>query len=383
MNKTSASILAVLAAVLLVAGLWWSRHRSAPAPAAAAPVVAVTTAGVQQRDVPVTLEATGTVVSLNTVDIHPQVASTVRRVAIREGQTVRQGDLLFTFDDRADRANLEKARAQVAHDRAALADLQRQLDRARELRAQNFVAQSAVDSALAQVQAQQALLQSDQAAVHASEVNLGYNEIRSPLAGRAGAIDVHPGSYAQPAGNALVTISQLDPIGVSFAVPESELDALLHGAGAGADAASAEAAAIHVQPGGNGAAQQGRVDFVDNAVDPATGTIRVKGRLANPARQLWPGQFVTVELTTRILRNALVVPQAALILRDTQRSVYVVGADGKAQSRPVTLRYAAGDMAVVEGLAPGERVVVDGKQNLRPGTPVRATAGDAAQGAAS
>lgn len=370
MKKTSASTLAVLVAAAAAGGYWWSRHDATPAQAASGsvPAVAVTTVPVQQRDVPVTLEATGTVVSLNTVDIHPQVASTVRRVAIHEGQTVRQGELLFAFDDRADRANLEKARAQVAHDRATLADLERQWKRAQELQAQHFVAQSAVDSALSQVQAQQALLQSDQAAAHASEVSLGYNEIRSPLAGRAGAIDIHPGSFVQPGGNALVTISQLDPIGVSFVVPETELDALLHEAGG----ARGQAAVIHVQPGGSAAAQplQGQVDFVDNAVDPATGTIRVKGVLPNPTQQLWPGQFVTVRLTTRVLNRAMVVPQAALILRDTQRSVYVVGTDGKAQARPVQLRYAAGDIAVVDGLKPGEHVVVDGKQNLRPGTPV-------------
>ena len=140
-----------------------------------------------------------------------------------------------------------------------------------------------------------------------------------------------------------------------------------------------------MQPGGSDAAPplEGRVDFVDNAVDPATGTIRVKGHLSNTGQRLWPGRFVIVELTTRIIRNALVVPQAALILRDTQRSVYVVGADGKAQARAVTLRYADGDMAVVEGLKPGERVVVDGKQNVRPGAPVRAVAADVAQGASS
>jgi RND family efflux transporter MFP subunit len=377
MNKTSASTLAVLLAVAVAAGGWWLSHRpAAPAASSANASVAVTTAAVQQRDVPVTVEAAGSVVSLNTVDVRPQVESTIRQVAIHEGQTVRKGELLFTFDDRADRAKLEQARAQLARDRATLSDLDRQWRRAQELRAQNFIAQSAVDSALSQLQAQQALLQSDTAAVHASEVGLGYNEIRSPLSGRAGAITVYPGSLAQPSSNPLVTISQLDPIGVSFVVPETELDALLQ--------AGTRNVAIAVQPGGADAGTaplEGHLSFIDNAVDPATGTIRVKGLLPNPAQRLWPGQFVTVRLRTRLLKDALVVPQAALILHDTQRSVYVVGADGKAQARPVQLRYAEGDIAVVDGLKAGERVVVDGKQNIRPGSPVRDT-GDASTGAA-
>jgi RND family efflux transporter MFP subunit len=170
-----------------------------------------------------------------------------------------------------------------------------------------------------------------------------------------------------------VTISQIDPIGVSFTVPEGQLHALLQGGGQAAIEVSAGRAS-----GGGGASApapddvlRGEVSFIDNAVDATSGTLRVKGTLPNRKQQLWPGQFVTVRMTLRTLNGATVVPQSALILRGQQRAVYVVDADGAAQLRPVQLRYGRGELAVVDGVQPGERVVLEGKQNLRPGTLVR------------
>jgi RND family efflux transporter MFP subunit len=349
------------------------RKPGQPGPRAGGVAAQVVSIGLaQKRDVPVRIEAAGTVVSLNSVEIRPQVSSTVRNVAIKEGQFVRKGDLLFSFDDRSDRANLEKAQAQLLRDRATLADLERQWQRAQDLRAQNFIAQSAADTVLSQLEAQRALVRADEAAVHASQVALSYNAIRSPLAGRAGAIAVHPGSLVQPSGNPLVTISQVDPIGVSFTVPETQLGSLLRGEAAAAVEVvlPADAHGAHNGP----SALQGQVSFVDNTVDPASGTVRVKGMLPNPKQHLWPGQFVTVRMTLRTLKDATVVPQAALILRGNDRSVYVVDAGGVARLKPVQLRYAAGELAVVDGVQPGERVVLEGKQNLRPGTPVREAA---------
>lgn len=364
---------ALLCGVAAIAVLLWhgSRAQQPAAPARGTAAQTVSLAVVQQQDVPVTVEAAGTVVSLNSVELRPQVASTVRSVAVKEGQFVRRGQLLFTLDDRAARAELEKAQAQLLRDRATLADLQRQWQRAQDLRAQNFIAQSAADTVRSQLEAQQALLRADEAAVHASQVQQGYMSIRSPLDGRAGAIGVYPGSLVQPTGAPLVTVSQVDPIGVSFTVPESELSGLL----------GEQGATLQVQVPGSEQALAGRVSFVDNAVDPASGTIRVKGTLPNPKQQLWPGQYVNVRLALRTLEGATVVPQAALILRGNERFVYVVDTAGTAELRRVQLRHAAGEQAVVAGLQPGERVALEGKQNLKPGTPVRA-AGAAASGAA-
>ena len=377
-----------LAALAAAAWLLRPQAQAPAATSAAAAAQTVTVVRAQARDVPVTIEATGTVVSLNSVDIRPQVSSTVRQVAIKEGQFVRQGDLLFAFDDRSDRANLEKARAQLLRDRATLADLERQYKRSQELRDQNFIAQSAVDTVLANLEAQRALVASDAAAIHSSEVALSYNQIRSPLAGRAGAIAVYPGSLVSPSGAALVTISQVDPIGVSFTVPESQLAPLLQ-ASSGAPASvtvrvpgqvAGPASAVSGAAGG----VVGQVSFIDNTVDAQTGTIRVKGQFPNAQHQLWPGQFVTARMTLRTLAGAVVVPQSALILgANQQRSLYVVDESGTAQLRPVQLRYAFGEFAVVDGVKPGERVVTDGKQNLRPGTPVREAVAAAPAGRAS
>jgi len=365
---------------------------SASAVRAGAQTVSVVAA--QQRDVAVVVEAAGTVVSLDTVDIRAQVAGSVSEVVVREGQFVRRGDVLFRLDDRAHRADLERAKAQLLRDQATLADLNRQLTRAQDLRAQNFIAQSAVDSVLAQVEAQKAAVAADQAAIRSSEVALSFDTITSPLSGRAGAVVVYRGSLVQPTGAPMVTISQLDPIGVSFTLPEAQLAAVLRASGlhqgsapprAAAPRATAAASAAgsgtivvslpnaERSRGAAGDEMLGRITFVDNAVDTTTGTIRVKGELPNAAHRLWPGQYVNVRMTLRTLSNAIVIPQSAMIIRGNERSVYVVKADATVEARPVQPRYSAGEVVAVEGLEPGEKVVVEGKQNLRPGSAVRET----------
>ncbi|MEY4748695.1 MAG: hypothetical protein RIQ60_909 [Pseudomonadota bacterium] len=439
--KRSVPFVIVLVLGAAGAGWWWTQRSAQPAASPAAGANAanrsgapqtVTVASVQQRDVPVTLEAAGTVVALESVDVRAQVSATVRSVAFQEGQFVRRGEPLFHFDDRGDRAVAERSRAQLLRDRALLTDLQRQLERAKDLRGQGFVSQSNVDSVQAQVDAQTAAIRADEATVQASEVTLSYASIAAPLSGRAGVINVTPGSLVTPGGSALVTISQIDPIGVSFNVPEAQLANLLRSqqsaaggkgaAGGGKPGAksdgnkpgsSASAASKAASASGNAAgstaakpgpaalaagaiavslpapergrnappaeAWPGRISFIDNAVDTSTGTIRVKGTLANRQQQLWPGQFVTVRMTLRTIKDALVVPVAALIQRGNERSVYLVTSDGKAEQKVVQQRYVFGDSVVVEGLALGDRVVVEGKQNLRTGSPVREAAPDGAR----
>ena len=390
MKKTSIAIGLVVVGVAAGGVSWWRGKTAATAADAAAsapkPVQSVTLFTVRQQDVPVNIEAAGTVVPLNTVEIRPQVSTTtIKRIAIKEGQRVRQGDLLFTFDDRADAANLEKARATLLRDRATLADLERQLARAKDLRGQNFIAQSALDTVQSQLDAQRALVASDEAAVRSAEVALSYNTVRAPLAGRTGAITVNPGSLVQPSGAALVTISQVDPIGVSFTIPEAQLAALLQGGATNQGAQGAKATVL--VPGADRnqrTAVDGVVSFIDNAVDSTSGTIRLKAELPNAKQLMWPGQYVTVKLTLRTLKDAAVVPQAAVIQRGQERQIYVVGADNVAELRPIQLRFAAGEMVAVDGVKPGERVVVEGRQNIRPGATVKdappAKAGAAASG---
>lgn len=339
---------------------------SAPASAASgaggAPV-SVTTVAAQQRDFAVVVRATGTVAPLSQVEVKSQVASVVTQVHVKEGDFVKAGQPLFTLDARTDEANLGKARAQLAKDQATLADAKRQLERSRDLLARNFVSPSAVDTAQANVDAQQAAVQADQAAIDAVRVSLGYARITAPSAGRVGAINVFPGSSVTPGGAALVTITQLDPISVAFSLPQRHV---------------ADALRLLKQGGGKVVAtlpeargeRAGTLQFVDSAVDAASGTVKVKARFDNAGQALWPGAYVDVALTVQTIPGAVVVPQAALVQGTRGNLVFVVDRDNKAQPRPVTVVQTNGPDAVVDGVKPGERIALDGRQNLRPGTPV-------------
>lgn len=374
----------VVAAVVVVAGVGYglaSRGKgeggaAAPSAAASGAPVSVSTVRAQRRDYEVTLEATGSVTALNSVDIRPQVASTITQVHIKEGQFVKAGELLFTLDARTDEVNVAKAQAQLEKDLASLADAQRQLTRSKDLLAQNFVSQSAVDSSQTLVEGQQAVVSSDRAALAAAKVALGYNRIVAPGAGRAGAINVFPGSSVQPATSTLVTLTQIDPIAVGFNLPQRNLGEALRNLQSGRGVVTA------VLPEGRGTLT-GKLQFVDNNIDASSGTVKVKAVFDNKQQTLWPGAFVSVRLVVETLKDATVVPQASLIQGPRGNIVYVVDDGNKAVARPIVVVQAAGTEAVVTGVKPGERVVVDGRQNLRPGAPVaeRAASGAAGKGA--
>jgi len=356
-----------------------------PAVSASAPPVSVSTVVATKRDFPVSVRATGTVAPLSSVDVKPQVSSIVTKVHVREGQFVRAGELLFTLDARSDEANLGKAQAQLAKDQATLLDAKRQLERNRDLLARSFISQGAVDTAQANVDAQQAALQSDQAAIDAVKVSLSYARITAPSAGRVGAIAVFPGTSVSPTGAALVTITQLDPISVAFSLPQRHvtdaLKLLSSNSGSGGNVTA-------TLPEGRGQ-RQGRLQFVDSQVDAASGTVRVKAGFDNKDQALWPGAYVDVQLTVQVIGDAIVVPQAAIVQNARGSVVFVVDGENRAAIRPVNVLQAAGLDAVVTGVKPGERVVLDGRQNLRPGSPVivrdgaAGRPGRAASGAAS
>ncbi len=358
-------IYAAIAAVAIGGAGWLILARSAAQPSSAreAPAVSVSTTTVLRQDVPVSLEAIGTVASLNVVDVRPQTSNTVATVHIKEGQFVRKGDLLFSLDDRADRANLEKALAQLQRDQATLGDLERQLKRSQEQVAKNFISQSSLDTVFSQVEAQRAALQSDRAAIHSAEVALSYDTIRSPLNGRAGGIAIFAGSLAQPS-TTLVTIAQIDPIAISFTLPEAQLQRVLAASRKGAVPVNA------IVPGAK-APLQGKLNFIDNTVDPTAGTVRAKATFANPEMSLWPGQYVTSRINVGAIEGALVVPQAAVITNTTGKVIYLVDASGSAQLKKIDVVHEFDGNAVVMGVAEGDRVVVEGKQNLRPGQKVR------------
>lgn len=331
-------------------------------------------AAAQKQDVAVDVDANGTVVPLSSVEIRPQVSREVRQVHVKEGQNVAAGALLFTLDNRAELAALEQARAHLARSEASLADLERQAARSRELMAQRFISASAADNVQTQVETARAQAQSDRAALRAAQVDLDRTVLRAPSAGRIGAINVYPGSMAQ-ASAPLAVITQMDPIAVAFAVPESGLPGLLDGLRSAAAPAAVTATVPASGPGAEAHSLTGRLSFIDSAVDAQAGTIRVKAQFSNQGAQLWPGQFVQARVTLATLRSAVVVPLAAIVTTGNAARVYTVekNADGaqQAQARPVTVLHAFGGRAAVVGLDAGEEVIVEGKQHLKPGTKVR------------
>ncbi|MFC4161033.1 efflux RND transporter periplasmic adaptor subunit [Chitinimonas lacunae] len=326
----------------------------------------VTTVISRSEDVPLRITAQGNVVALQQVELRPQIASTVRQIHVREGLDVKAGQTLFTLDSRAEAARTSQSAAQLARDRAQLADAERNLARTRELHRQAFVSQSAVDSAAATVDSLRASVAASNAALQGSQVELGYQTIKAPFAGRIGAIDVHRGSLVQPGmAEPLVRLTQLDPIGVAFTLPERELRRLLTAQAAGPVKAEVEL--------DDGQKLSGQVNFIDNAID-ASGTIRVKAEFANKERRLWPGLFARVTVDLGMERGVVVLPTGALQTGPEGQFVYLVDAAQQVSARPVRLvRIVSRDdrqFAVVDGLEAGRKVVAEGGQNLRPGAKV-------------
>jgi RND family efflux transporter MFP subunit len=316
----------------------------------------------EKKSIPVTILSNGYVTAINTVDVRPQVQNVVRAVHVQEGQQVRAGQLLFTLDERGDMSGVEKANAQLARDRADVADAEMALKRNQELLARNFVSQSVVDSARNKVDAVRGTLRADEAAAKSSNITLGYNRISATIDGRIGAISVHPGSLAQPTGAPMLTISQLDPIAISFTVPEREL--------ANINVTYPKGDAPVIAQIGNGSEVTGKLIFIDNAADQQSGTIRMKARFENRDHSMWPGAFVNVRLISRTLPDAVVIPAQAIVTGPTDKFVYAVQSDDTVKIQKVEVAAIESGQAAVSGLALGTRVVLEGSQNLRPGSRV-------------
>jgi RND family efflux transporter MFP subunit len=337
---------------------------ASPAAAGASPrggVPLVRLAPAERRDVPLEVQANGTVTPLSSVEIRPHVSRLLTQVHVKEGQFVTADALLFSLDDRAERAALDRAQAQLKRDQAVLADLERQHQRSRELSSQQFISTSAADNVQTQAESQRALVQADLAAVRAAQVDLSYTAIRAPSAGRVGEVKVYAGSLVQ-ANAVLASVTQIDPIAVSFTVPESDVNALLAAAKAGPVAVGAALPA---------AVLKGRLSFIDSSVDPVAGAIRVKAQFDNRDSRLWPGQYVPATITLATLRNVIVVPLAAIITQTDGALVYAVDEQQTAKPRKVRVLHTFGKLAAISGVEEGERIIIEGKQNLRPGAKVK------------
>lgn len=333
--------------------------------------VPVISSVVSRRDVPVKLSASGVVTAKQKVDVRAQTSATVKAVHIEEGQYVRKGDKLFTLDARAVKADQDKAKAQLTKTRADLANAERQLERHRELFEQGFISQAALDTMLSQVDSLRGQLGFDRAAVEAQRVARSFTEISAPINGRTGAIPVYPGSLVTQNDAALVSITQIDPILISFSLPEREFDTVQH---------ALEEGEVPVHASVGQTIQQGRITFIDNAIDTATGTIRLKAEFPNPDNRLWPGMYVKVTLAPRILKNAFVVHTQAIQMGIEEKFLYVIEQTGdinRVTPQIIQVRLVQNGFSVIAGdnIAPGMQIVVEGAQNLKPGSIVQVASG--------
>lgn len=354
-----AAVAAITAVVLL--------RQESPAKAArdtAKPLPLVTVGTVQIRDLPVRIESQGHLVALNQVDVRPQVTGIIRSVHFREGDDVSAGQLLFEIDPAESAAQLSRTQAQAAQINAQLEDASRDYQRSTELVKAGFISPSAVDTSASKVASLKAQYEAALAEAEAAKVQLGHTRIVSPIKARAGALDVHPGSLAQTGGTQpLVTLLQFDPIGVEFSLPEAQLAAVLKGR-------AEQALRIQLETP-EGKRVDGELTFIDNTVNPNTGTINLKASVPNESRTLWPGAFTRVIVAAGLSRGATVVPPQALIEGPNGHFVYVLDEADEVGAQPVKLLRIQDEQAVIEGLPAGRRVVVEGNRNLREGMKVQ------------
>jgi membrane fusion protein, multidrug efflux system len=329
------------------------------------PPVPVTVATAERRDVPFELAATGQVEPLQTVAVQAQVGGILRRIAFREGQEVQRGQILFELDPRPYRAALDQAQAALVRDSAQAANAAQEADRYRSLAEKQYVTAQQYEQVQTNAASTQATLAGSRAAVEEARLNLQYATIRAPITGRTGSLLLREGNLVRAnAEQPLVTINQIRPILVRFAVPAPNLPLLQEHRG--------KDIIVRAEPGGGGEPSEGSLTFIDNAVDTATGTILLKGRFPNDDGSLWPGAFVSVRLQLYVEPNALVVPSSAIVAGQQGSFVYVIQRDSSAATRAVTVSRTAGDYAIVNGdVQPGDRVVTDGQLRLRQGAKVQ------------
>ncbi len=352
-------------ALVLILGLRGPGGESAGLHAAAMPAP-VHAARVEARDMPVTLFAVGTVEPEATVAIKSRIDGVVAAVAFTEGASVAAGDVLFRLDDRLARANLAQGQANLARDRAGLADARSALDRARTLAARDFATRATLDTATAKVASLAAGVEFDLAQISGLETALDYTVIRAPISGRTGAAAVKLGASikandVQP----IVTINQTRPVQVVFQIPQTNLPALRAAMGRG------EVPVVASLHGANPAKAMGKLAFIENAVDQATGTVAARATFANDDEALWPGSFVDVLATLETRHDIAAVPAPVVMIGQDGPYAFVIGPDAKVEVRKLLVEQTTDTVAFVrEGLKAGEQVVTEGQLRLTAGAAV-------------
>ncbi len=323
----------------------------------------VVTKPVEQKSVPVIFTGVGTVQSMASIAIRPRLDSQILEVGVAEGALVAKGDVLFQLDDRALRAQLAQANALIQKDQAQLDQNSRDLARAEDLLKLKFLTPQSREAALTTANLTKAQMAVDTAQKTGVETSLSFVTITAPVSGRIGSIAAKAGAFART-GDVLATVNQIDPIYVTFALPQARLAEVRK-------AMAADAASVRLKDAAD--APSGKIAFMENSVDAATDTVQVKAAMPNPAEVLWPGAFATIELQTGVDENAIVVPSVAVLFGQSGPYVYAV-ADKKAVLKPITIARASGsDTIVATGLAVGDEVVVQGQGALTDGAEVRSS----------
>ncbi|MCX4065913.1 efflux RND transporter periplasmic adaptor subunit [Pseudomonas sp. S1Bt30] len=362
---------ALIAAVLVVSAVvLWAVTRPAKPRLAAPSAIPVRVVSVARQDVPRFVSGIGTVLSLHSVVVRPQVDGILTRLLVKEGQWVKAGDLLATLDDRSIRAGLDQARAQLGESQAQLQVAQVNLKRYKALSVDDGVSKQTYDQQQALVNQLKASAQGNQAAIDSAQVQLSYTQIRSPVSGRVGIRTVDEGNFLRSSdAQGLFSVTQIDPIAVEFSLPQQMLPTL-QGLIAAPEKASVDAYLGADTDGQTGdLLGRGHLSLIDNQISSTTGTLRAKAEFSNAAQRLWPGQLVTVKIQTALDRNALVVPPAVVQRGLDSHFVYRVNGD-KAEVVPVQVTYQNSDLSLITGVQAGDVLVSDGQSRLKAGARV-------------
>jgi multidrug efflux system membrane fusion protein len=368
--QTRPRIAAMIVGLLAIALLWWwflGPASQPPASARTTPPTPVSIATVQTGDINITINALGTVTSLATVTIRSQINGQIMRVVFEEGQVVSKGDLLAEIDYRPYELARSLAEGALKRDQAMLHDSQLDLERYKKLAETKAISAQQVDAQTALVAQNQGNVISDQAQIDTANLNITYCHIIAPVNGRVGLRQVDQGNYVSPTDtNGIVIITQLKPISVIFTVAEDDLPAILKQLNAGATLATTA-----YDRSGTTKLAVGKLSTTDNQIDTTTGTLKLRANFDNDDGNLFPNQFVNIELLVDVLRGATVAPNSAIQRGAPGTFVYIVNADDTVSVRKVELGAGtAANVAVKSGLSPGDRIVVDGADKLREGTKI-------------
>jgi multidrug efflux system membrane fusion protein len=355
-----------VAASIFLSGCQKKEQATAAQAATARPAAPVVVATVEQQDIPVQIHAIGNVEAYQTVFLRSQVNGQIQKIFFKEGDDVREGQLLFQLDKKPFQAELERAAGQLKRDQAQAENSRIQADRYSDLERQGIVAHEQADQLRAQAKAEAAAVEADKAALEAARVQLQYTDMLAPINARAGVLMINLGNLVKANDTPyLVQLNQVTPIYVTFSVPEGNLDRVRQ------RYASGQLKVLALPKGQADHPVEGKLTFIDNGVDTTTGMFKLKATFHNKNRRLWPGQFVDVALELSTQKNAIVVPTKAIQNGQQGDYVYVVRADSTAESRAVKQSGTYENLTLIsDGLKAGEQVVVNGQMRVVPNAKV-------------